>query len=164
MYPDIHDFTLSNLTFSVCRDATPAAAAETNFILIKNPAGSGVNLSFYRIKCVAISALGAATGVESVIRIYNNPTITSNGTAMTINHQHVGDATPSIMQVFSVPTTSNNGSLQAVYGVSSQGTTTADIITNYSYILSPGNSILFTVQGVVNGPSETAITVIWTEL
>jgi hypothetical protein len=157
------DHTLNNETFSVARDTTPAAAAESPFIFLKNPTGNAVNLNILSIVCAAISSLGSATGVQTVVRVYSNPTVTVNGTAMTINKQRVGSVIASVMQAFSVPTVTANGALLDVFAISSQGESTVDDIIDYTLILQPNNTLLITVQGTVNGPSEVAVVVEWSE-
>jgi hypothetical protein len=149
--------------YSIVRDATPALAAESNFILLKNPNASGVILYIFKIISVAISSLGSATGVESVVRLYSNPTITANGTAMTINNQLIGSADTSLATAFSVPTTTANGNLIRVYAVGSQGLTT--LYSQEDFVaLQANNNLLVTVQGTVNGPSEVAVNVVWGEV
>lgn len=84
-------------------------AAETGFLLLKNPASSGKNI---RMKTV-LSSFSSFTG-GTTLRIYRNPTIISDGSALTINNLK-SSGPLSIAQAFKLPTFSVPGTLIDVF-------------------------------------------------
>lgn len=150
--------------FSAVIDQTPGAAAESSQALVVNLSTSTKNLYFTRFSFQAISALGSATGVESVARIYTFPVVTSSGTFVTPQSlQVVASSQTSVMQAFKTPTTTSNGNLVGAITAGSMASSTADYLPSRNFILGPGRKILVTVQGTVNGPSEYALVMEWVE-
>lgn len=155
--------SIAGLTFSIVRDDTPATAVETTFVLLHNPTATAVNLNVLSIVSSAISHIHSPTGVQTVVRLYSDPTITSNGTPRTINKQKIGSPINTVMEAFDSPIVSFKGALLDVWAVSSMGEAAEDDVIDYSLIVTPGHTILITVEGTVNGPSEIAVTVEWSE-
>jgi len=85
---------------------TIASTDEVPICLIKNPVASGKIAEIYQFR-VAISK-GTAV-VRGTIRIYRNPTITANGTALTINKLKISQSASSVMSAYKSPTISANG-------------------------------------------------------
>ena len=92
--------------FCISEPITPTAASETDVILIKNPTGSGKKLYLDLFEILGLSA-----DFSSIIRIYSGPTITANGTAITIKNGNVGSAVTSVMNAYKLPSISARGSL-----------------------------------------------------
>ena len=157
------DHSLAGETFSVVRDITPSSASESPFFLLKNPVTSAIDLNILSAVCSAISRINSPTGVQTVVRIYGDPTITSSGTVRTINKQKLGSPLVSVMEAFDDPVVSFKGTLLDVWAISSHGEATEDDHIDYSLIATPGHNFLVTIEGTVNGPSEIAIAIEWSE-
>lgn len=65
-------------------------AAETDLILIRNPAASGKLLELYE---QFFALPGESSSTTCIIKVYKNPTVTLNGTALTIGGLRNGQAT-----------------------------------------------------------------------
>ena len=130
---------------------------------MKNPASTAIDLNVLSVVSSAISRINSPTGVQTVVRVYSDSILTSNGTVHTINPQKIGSSTPSVMQAFYNPIVTNKGTLLDVWAVSSHGEATEDDHIDYALIATPGHNILLTVEGTVNGPSEIAVVVEWSE-
>jgi hypothetical protein len=157
------DHSINGESFSIAYDVTPASAAETPFLLLTNPVSSTINLNILSVVTSAISRITSPTGVQTVVRIYGDPVITSNGTVQLINKQKLGSVIPTLMFAFNNPVVSSKGNLLDVWAVSSHGEATEDDVIDYSLIALPGHSFLVTVEGTVNGPSEIAVVIEWSE-
>lgn len=129
-------------------------AVETDMLLFRNTSPSVVVRLFEQIPSIP----DAGSGVRSVFRIYKNPTVTADGTAVSIGALRNNQAA-SICQAFSLPTISARGILVNVYGIIN-----TPVIRNLSLarFVEPGESILFTAT-----PSAVAtnhgLTQAWSE-
>jgi len=157
------DHSIAGETFSVAKDTTPASNAELPFLLLKNPIGTAIGLNILSLVSSAIAHSGSPTGVQTVVRVYGDPTIISDGTVQPIHKQKIGAPNTTVMEAFSNPTVSAFGDLLDVWAVSSMGEAAEDDIIDYSLIATSGHNILVTTEGTVNGPSEIAVVIEWSE-
>jgi hypothetical protein len=149
--------------FSVVSEVLPVAATETAVFLIKNPNASGKNLKLLNLIMGLSPSVGSATGNNDVFRLYVDPTITTNGTALTVSNLNSETSPPAtVMTAFSSPTIAANGTKLAAYDVSSSGGSTL-IPQGGTRILGPNHSWLITQTGVVNGASTGVIVLEWVE-
>ena len=122
----------------------PSSSTETNIVLIKNPSSSGLLASFYRFIMDCITKGGQAT-----FRFYTNPTVTSNGTAVSIGNRHIGHANTSSIQVFKSPVTSSAGAKFITLSVGKDSNSFYFPLQG-SIILAQNNSLLITGQPEAN--------------
>ena len=89
---------------------TDFGKTENDFILISNPAGSGkINRTYNYL--LSIGLAGGAQSLKSTFRFYAAPTITANGTPVTVTKIKSDGAFSSVMNVYSSPTISARGTL-----------------------------------------------------
>jgi hypothetical protein len=128
---------------------------EKDFLLLKNPSGSGKDILITHFKFGTDSQ-----NVRSMIRIYSNPTVTTDGTSLTISNTLIKSSPPSSgMEAYKFPTTSAKG-----------GNLNLDINPSDSpskglnrwYWVHPGNSILLTVENSVSN-AKTFGDIYWLE-
>lgn len=146
---DILTDILSGKTFSATTGLVSVGTTnETPVFLFKNPSGSGVNaiITHFRV--------GADSEVTRVIkRIYAKPTVTGDGTALTIVNMKVKDANDAVAVcgAYKSPTVSANGS-----GLSTT-ILPADMVTaglEHTLVIEPGAYILVTLKhNTVSGAS-----------
>ncbi len=127
-------------------EITVTPSAETNFVLIRNPAASS---KLHRSNDFALTVRTEGQNVR--LRIYKNPTVTSDGTPVTLNiNNNVrtnGNAPVSL--VFTSPIiTSLQGHLIASY---SRNADSINRSFDLSLYLEQGESYLITVQGTATG-------------
>lgn len=134
-------FTLAGMGFSCTADAVLNSSTETPLLLLKNPSSSVVNaraMFFY-------AATESSSGIIS-IKIYSNPTVTSNGGNLTISNNLVQSGVPtSAVNAYSGPSVSANGTKRLTVVSVANGNTN---LLNFAQtaILAPGNSMLVTVS------------------
>lgn len=155
----IEEKVLNNLVF-VCttNDLTSGATggAETPRLLISNPTGSGKKMKIF------LMTLGTNISTNNnILRLYRNPVITANGTPLVPQNFHLAASVPvSSMQLFSVPTASNNGNLMLNYIAGPTSTNPIDF--QHKMIIEEGQKLLIAVR-----PNTTAVTysinVYWVE-
>ena len=85
-----------------------AGTAETPFMLIRNAGGSGKIL---RIKRMEIAVVATVTGDNARVKIYRDPTITANGTALTANKVRKSQSATAVVSYYRNPTISASGTL-----------------------------------------------------
>lgn len=116
---------------------------ETNLVLLRVPNPTSIGQLFI----VGINAASISAANSALIRLYKDPTITSNGTNQTIIPRNIDDATTSGAAVSTSPTISNRGTLIGHIAV---GKDTQSIFADQNLLaLFPGNAILFTITGTV---------------
>lgn len=133
---------------------TLATTTETPAMLLTNAAANTVGLFSY------LAAGASLTSGNSVVfKFYYNPTITSNGTALTPVNLRFASGNLSAMTAFKAPTISANGtylySMQANFGSGS--------VSNIISVLDPGKSLLVTATASANTTAYT-LSRIWNEL
>lgn len=141
-------------------NVTPGGT-EISAFLIRNPTGSGKI-----IRLVDLTALLTnTTGTIVIVRMYHNPTITTNGTTLTIkNASHGGSPGATAMNAYSSPTISANGN-RIISGTLLSGTSGGrDLFWTFqgSIAIHPDNNLLIT--GQPDGTNrQMEMTLRWTE-
>ncbi len=118
--------------------------AENDFLLVKNPTGSGKTV---RIERIIFGSDENQANKSSFFRIYRDPTITSNGTTLVINNLKKGSAA-GVMTAFKIPTISARGTLMSV-GSYQAPRVSED--TELAVMLQPGENILITIDPTAAG-------------
>lgn len=146
-------FTLAGMGFSTTADASLNSSSETALLLLVNPANSGVNA-----RAMFFYAASEATQGIITIRVYTNPTVSSNGTPLTISNNLVSESAPvSLMQAFGSPTVSANGTKRmSIVSIANGNTDLLNLAQ--TAILTPGNSMLLTVTATNLGLLASALT------
>lgn len=121
-----------------------------NFLLLRNPNNSGKTIRIKKI--VYQHRIKVATDI-SRFRIYRNPTITSNGTALTINKMIFTQPNTPVLLSSLTPTISSVGTLFKVYTVVNSLLIDEDL----TFFILPNENILVTVQNAATN-KECAIT------
>jgi len=144
--------------YSISSEINLAGTGEVDAFLFRNPSGSGKVVYLTKLIACLISSVGA----EVRIRIYRTPTITANGTAITISPARIGGSPPaSISLCNSLPTISARGTLIRVFNSANTSTFTNDI--NSRIIVEANNSFLITGQSTsTNKP--LGLNLAWVEL
>lgn len=124
--------------FNVTRSANVAAGAEVPFLLLRNPSGSACALRN------ALLEINHSAVTTFTINAYIGPTITNNGTGLTIR-SHLVKASPpsSLINAYGSPTISNNGTFGKGKVTISPG---GLLDLTRSLILYPNRDLLFTAQ------------------
>lgn len=143
--------------FSFGTNLINMGVAETPFLLFNNPVGSGKIISLLRI---VIGANGNQSS-GSIFRFYFNPTITVNGTTLSIVNNRVGSSLTSIATAFSQPTASSNGTF-AFPRVFPNAFGSVEIDLSWKPILQAGVSALVTVAAAANN-TPVHISFVWSE-
>jgi hypothetical protein len=133
---------------------TVAGTSESPFFWMKNPTSSGVQIQNSYVK---LSSLTAA--VSAILKLYLNPTISTNGTPYTPVNLGAAFSVSSAVQAYTIPTASSNGTYFG--GISSVNFQVA--IFPLSFILLPGNSFLATIT-LSTGSSNVLYENSWQEL
>jgi hypothetical protein len=134
---------------------TVSLSSEADFFLLKNPSGSGKNI---RIKELLIS-IEASTQQGSVIRIYKNPTITADGTALTIGKLKTGQA-DGVATAYLSPTISTRGTLREVFQIGLNTFLRDYALARY---VNENETFLITVQGTKTNVVH-ALTILYSEV
>ena len=154
-------------TSSLANDGTLWSAADVinaadsdehnPLMLIINPSGSTKDFYFWRSR---IAMLVTNNNLE--VRIYSNPTVTANGTAITPRNRNIGGTNPSVQtQAYRLPTISANGNLITVAGIG-QNNNSIDLNEDFAIRLAPNNSLLITGKPSSNNRAA-AVTIVWQE-
>ncbi len=99
-------------------------------------------------------------GVNMIYRFYANPVVTSSGTPLTVGNNNTNFSTKTAQgQAFVDPIVSSNGALLLPVQVRD---TPVFFETQRRFILSPGNSLLLTIETGGNN-KDYALTVGWVE-
>jgi hypothetical protein len=135
-------FTRQGIAFLLSTNfANVPGTTETPFLLFKNPAASGFDALSLFLRFASTSSTARTT-----LRLYANPTITANGTALSIFNARAGDATVSAMEGYLNPTVSANGTLIAPF-LSTGGSSGLEI--EKAIQITPGVNILMSIQNSV---------------
>jgi hypothetical protein len=135
--------------FFVNYQATLASKdTEYDIMLITNPNGSG---KAFEIDYGEISAVSVSAGSSVKTRLYQNPTITTNGTALTQYNASIGDANTSGINIFTLPTIAARGGLFQYS--SSQLVNPSEKRHNLALGVEENNSMLITLEATSNGTS-----------
>ena len=134
---------------------TVSGSNEVDFCLVRNPGTNTLSVEVH-----VLSYLYSKGSGMSVLKIYDTPTITTNGTAVAINKMRLGGAKTSNVLVTHTPTISNRGNLRRFIGASSTGSTTTEY--DLGLIIPPGYTYLFTVVPAANN-ADHAVYLDWAE-
>lgn len=132
----------------------PIAGLDNPLIYLKNPSGSGkiIYLKFVSYGIAIANVLGT-------IRLYKNPTVTSDGTSETIV---AFGSSSTAMQIYTVPTVTSNGTL---INTSVTGQNNNSVIQDFAYeIQIPANSTLLITGNPGSNNRQAEIAVRWIEL
>jgi hypothetical protein len=153
----------NNKGFSVVAEVLPGVTTETPIFLIKNPNASGVTLKVIQFIMGLLASVGSATGNNAILRLYLDPTITSNGTALTISNLASKTGAPtSVMTAFSSPVIAANGTKIGAYALASQEGTLF-VPQNFTRLLGANHNWLITQTALVNGTATGVIQLEWIE-
>jgi len=142
--------TYNGKGFSVITgDITIANTDENNFFLLKNPNASG---KLVRIWESIISMTKGTGSAFSNFRIYKNPTITANGTALTINKIRSSQSASSVCSAYYNPTISARGTLIDKFVIATDHF--GELIDNLGRYLEANENMLVTIE-----PQNSGITV-----
>jgi hypothetical protein len=131
--------------------------ADNPILLIKNPITNTKILYIYSI----ILGLDVANNAAD-FELYANPTVTTNGTSQTPQNNNVGNSTASVMQIFTLPTVSSNGTQinEFFYG---QNQNSINFLANLSIAIQPGNSILLVGNPINSNNRPATVSLTWVE-
>lgn len=133
------------------------STSETPFVLLSNPASSGKSIFIYTKK-MSVESTGAN---YCVFRYYQNPTVTSNGTALGINNLRMNtNAISSVMQAYQSPSVSSSGTFLADLAVANASSTQVSTIVQ---VIDPGNAMLISCIES-SGTVPVAVELCWYEL
>jgi hypothetical protein len=153
----------NNKGFSVVAEVLPIATTETPIFLLKNPNASGVTLKVMQFILGLLASVGSATGNNAILRLYLDPTITANGTALTISNLASKTGVPaSVMTAFSSPTITANGTKLGAYSLASQEGSLF-LPQNFTRLLGSNHNWLITQTAIVNGTSTGVVQIEWIE-
>lgn len=112
---------------------------EKDMILFKNPSSSGKATLVTHFKFGTDSS-----NVRTLVRVYSNPTVTTNGTALSLTNTHIKSSPPaSSMEAYKFPTISNRGD---VLNLDINPSDSPSKGLSRWYWVDPGNSLLITVE------------------
>lgn len=152
---DLDGYMREGFTFSASTDfITISGTSETPVFLLKN-VGSTRLIQLYSL------AFGAdSNSSRAIFKFYAQPTITSNGTTVTVRNNYIGHTQGTVAETYHSPTISANGTfVTALLLGSSQNT----FIAVRSIIIPPGVNILATVQNSQNN-TPVIISPLWREI
>lgn len=149
---------LGNSFIAGVKSAAIGSTAETPYFLMINPSSNAPSSAFKSMfNYVRKLSVITTTSAIATFRFYLNPTITSDGIAVIpLNLRFNPNSAASVMQTFSLPAISSNGTFIADLAVTSGG---GIGISNLLFVLDPGQSILVTITestGTVPVAFETA--------
>lgn len=127
---------------------TIAGATETGFVLLRNPSGSGVTVRFNKI-FLGLGLLAISSN-RGMFRFYRAPTITTNGTALTVSKIKTSQSQATAINAYSAPIVTSFGTLVAAFnlkGENGQFVRHGDL----TIFLEAGSDKLITFQGNVGG-------------
>lgn len=156
--PDLWQFyTLAQMGFSATIPLqTIAGQSETDFILFRNPTGSGKIIKFHDIDYLYNKGSGIA-----IVRMYLGPTITSVGTGVSVQKRYVGGAISPTSLVYYNPTISARGTVIRIFGQSAVASFTEE--EHLGWIIPANTDMLITVQPAANNTDHT-IYMDWAEV
>lgn len=137
---------------------TISGTSENDIFLLKNPSGSGKTV---RIKHICSSIVATVTGDGHRLKLYAGPTITSDGTALTIN-KFSSSQSASSMEAYYAPTISSRGTDVIGYFVG-QGSSLVNTDVDLAFYLAPNENFLISLQSLNTGKSHS-INVCWAEV
>lgn len=128
---------------------------ETDFLLFKNPVSSG---SLVRLKEFLLT-IGGTSAQRSIFRFYRNPTITANGTPLTVSKVLSTGIHANVLQVYQTPTISVRGSVIQLFAVDFNTYIRDQDLARF---ITEGANLLLSVQGSANN-IEHNVSAAWAE-
>lgn len=128
---------------------------ETDFMLMRNPANSGVLVRLSEF----LLTLGATATQRSIFRFYRTPTITDVGTPMTVSKVLPTSSNTNKALMYQSPTISARGSLIQLFSVEFSTFSRNQELGRY---LVQGSDLLITAQASNNNIEHSVVTV-WAE-
>lgn len=125
---------------------------------IENPIGSD---RVMRMHWIQFWVTDLTANQEAILNIYRNPTVTSNGSTMTITSSRPSKKVASIALSYKAPTVSANGSQLMQFIATSD--TSVNELDHVGIFLDDGESLLFTVTQSANG-IDYALNLSWSEI
>lgn len=153
------NYLSSNQMYGIAVDVNAASGStNNNVVLFRNPVGSGKNVYIYRI-----FAGCTVTNVGVEFKVFSSPTVTANGSAVTIGSRFVNNGAPaSSMLVNTLPTISAQGTAVAV-AMFGHNTDSVILSEGFSFGVAPGGTILITANPSSNN-RNVAIEISWAEV
>lgn len=142
--------------FSVATALVNVGTAETPFLLINNVAGATLRDILFQ----SLTLGSDSSGSRLISRFYINPTVTANGTSLTVGNNNVGSANTSIATAFQQPTVSSNGTFIAMF---LKGAAENSFIVQRNFMIQPTVSVLATLQPAQNN-TPCHMSALWMEL
>ena len=133
--------------FATTYSATIAGRDETDYMIIKNPTGSGLDMI---LKAISFSIDAAAT--RATLRLYKNPTVTADGTSIPKINLHDDTATGT-MTTFHTPTVTARGNPFSTFVVQSSGNSFLQVDYELGVLIDPGKYLLLTIDPDSNNTS-----------
>jgi hypothetical protein len=134
---------------------TLSGSSETDFMLFRNPTGSGINIEIKRFFYTYTKGSAIA-----LMKLYRGPTITNVGSARTVEKMKLGGAISPAALVYTQPTISNRGTLLRAIGNSSVQTLQLDY--DLALFIPPATDILITIQPASNN-TDHSVGMEWAE-
>lgn len=151
-------YTTQGEGFSIATGLINAAStgSDNPLLLVNNPNASGKTLYLNDI------VLGISTTNRAVnFQVFATPTVTANGSAVTIVNNSIGNATASVATIFTLPSVSASGSLLRSFA-NGQNTLAFPYAINGAIQIPPNHKLLITGNPSANTTS-VAISFSWTE-
>lgn len=142
----LEQLALLNQSFMVTTNLiTIPTAAETGFLLIKNPSASG---KLVRIFHLSVGLL--FNNQNGIFRFYVNPTITADGTGLSeVNCRQSSSPIVGVATAFSLPTTTSFGTLFHAIPIQ-QNSSMIPLLLPPFMTIEPGINFLVTVDNAAN--------------
>jgi len=151
----VHKQIHNGIAFEADYVSESVADDETIEMLISTDASQSVHIRFQ-----------AGVGGDARIQIFENPTVTDNGTAITPVNRNRTSANTAVTSVYHTPTTSADGTILADHLAPGGGTgkSTGAIATSFEeYILKSSEDYLFRVTNISGSNNPLSISVAFYE-
>lgn len=148
-------------SFYIITNSLLSAASATELIYFNNPSSNNKTI----LICNVLLGVSLTTSAWTIFDIYYNPTVTSNGTPMTVRNSRIGGAYSGGILVYTLPVVSSNGTLYSTlpFNNSSQSGSSVPIALNPYWVLPPGNSLFISSVAKV-GSTPLNIQMNWLEV
>lgn len=153
------DLVLTSQIFSVSTTLNMASGGSDNaLILIKNLTANTKKLFIIDV----FAGCSSAASVTVIFKIFSNPTVSANGTTLTISNRYRKTSpAATVMEAYTLPTVSASG-VQISSFVNGQGANAVNVITGFQLVIDPNQTLLVTGAPTSNN-KEAVITVVWSE-
>lgn len=154
---DVPRYVFTQDAFTVTTGLGPVSSTdEYDLLMLRNPSGSGKKI------LITHFAFGVdSTSTRSIIRIYSDPTVTSDGTALSIVNTYITSSPKaSVAEAFQDPVISSRG--QSLNTVIRHANSDSRGLNRF-YWLDPGHVALLTCHNS-NANADTFADVYWLEI